>query len=146
MYVIKSSGKAVGHYYGRAEIELARIDAARSKVMQERAEEASTLLKALANAQRLRILCLLVVAREMSVGQINERLPDLSQSALSQHLAKLREEGLVGTRREAQTVWYTLRDGPAQSVIATLYEAYCASKDRLKAPLSGSARSRKSRS
>lgn len=95
--------------------------------MQARAEDASRLLKVLGNAQRLRVLCLLV-NQEMSVGQINEELPDLSQSALSQHLAKLREEGLVRTRREAQTIWYALEDGPTQQVIATLYDIYCVPK------------------
>jgi len=74
------------------------------ELMQSRAEEASQLLKTLGNAQRLRMLCLLLDG-EMSVGQINEQLPELSQSALSQHLARLRGEGLVSTRREAQTVW-----------------------------------------
>jgi DNA-binding transcriptional ArsR family regulator len=93
--------------------------------MQSQAADASRLLKTLGNAQRLRVLCLLV-DREMSVGQINEQLPDLSQSALSQHLAKLREEGLVQTRREAQTIWYTLEHGPAQQIITTLYSIYCA--------------------
>ncbi|MEO6800061.1 MAG: metalloregulator ArsR/SmtB family transcription factor [Rhodanobacter sp.] len=92
--------------------------------MQSQAADASRLLKALGNAQRLRVLCLLV-DREMSVGQINEQLPDLSQSALSQHLAKLREEGLVLTRREAQTIWYTLKHGPVQQIITTLYGIYC---------------------
>lgn len=93
--------------------------------MQESAEEAARLLKTLANAQRLRVLCLLV-GKEMTVGQINDELPDLSQSALSQHLAKLREEGMVSTRRESQTIWYALVEGPAQGVIATLYGIYCA--------------------
>ena len=69
-------------------------------------------------------LCLLV-GSEMTVGQINEELPDLSQSALSQHLARLRDEGMVSTRREAQTIWYRLVDGPAQTLIATLYGIYC---------------------
>ncbi|MEO8848658.1 MAG: metalloregulator ArsR/SmtB family transcription factor [Casimicrobiaceae bacterium] len=90
-----------------------------------RAEDASRLLKTLGNAQRLRVLCLLVRG-ERSVGQINECLPELSQSALSQHLAKLRDEGVVRTRREAQTIWYELPEGPAQSIIATLYDTYCA--------------------
>lgn len=94
-------------------------------LMQARSEEASRLLKTLGNAQRLRMLCLLLDG-EMSVGQINEQLPELSQSALSQHLARLREENLVNTRREAQTVWYELPEGPAQSIIAALYEIYCA--------------------
>lgn len=92
--------------------------------MQASSEDASRLLKALGNAQRLRILCLLV-GNEMSVGQINEQLPDLSQSALSQHLAKLREESLVHTRREAQTIWYTLKHGPTEQIINTLYGIYC---------------------
>ena len=95
--------------------------------MQARAEEASRLLKALGNAQRLRVLCLLG-NQELSVGQINEELLDLSQSALSQHLAKLREEGLVRTRRESQTIWYTLEDGPARQIITTLYGIYCVPK------------------
>ncbi len=93
--------------------------------MQERAEEAAQLLKTLANAQRLRVLCLLV-GREMSVSQINDELSDLSQSALSQHLARLRDEGMVSTRRESQAIWYRLVEGPAQDVIATLYGIYCA--------------------
>jgi len=92
--------------------------------MHNRAEEASRLLKALANPQRLRVLCLLAGA-EQSVGQINEALPDLSQSALSQHLAKLRDEGIVRTRRESQTIWYSLEPGPAERIIETLYGIYC---------------------
>jgi len=115
-------------------------------LMQSRAEEASQLLKTLGNAQRLRMLCLLLDG-EMSVGQINEQLPELSQSALSQHLARLRDEGLVSTRREAQTVWYTLPAGPAHAIIATLYEIYCATgtdphnaKSRRARPAPGRAR------
>ena len=92
--------------------------------MRERAETAAQLLKTLGNPQRLRVLCLLV-DNELSVGQINEELPDLSQSALSQHLARLREEGLVRTRREAQTIWYALESGPAETIIAALYGIYC---------------------
>lgn len=99
-------------------------------VMQSRATDASRLLKALGNAQRLRVMCLLV-DDEMSVGQINERLPDLGQSALSQHLAKLRAEGLVRTRRDAQTIWYALEPGPAERIIAALYDVYCATDQAL---------------
>jgi DNA-binding transcriptional ArsR family regulator len=93
--------------------------------MQASADDATRLLRALANEQRLRILCLLV-GSELTVGQINDHLPELSQSALSQHLARLRDEGLVSTRREAQSVWYTLPPGPAQAIIATLHGIYCA--------------------
>jgi len=92
--------------------------------MQDNADAAARLLRALANEQRLRILCLLVDG-ESTVGRINDCLPELSQSALSQHLARLRDEGLVATRREAQNVWYSLPDGPAQAIIATLHGIYC---------------------
>lgn len=91
--------------------------------MAAQAERAADLLKAMAHAQRLRVLCLLVEG-ERSVGEIN-RAVDLSQSALSQHLAKLRDEGLVATRKEAQTVFYRLADGPAVMVIQALHDAYC---------------------
>lgn len=93
--------------------------------MHGRAEEASELLKSLGNAHRLRILCLLVDG-EMTVGEINAHLRDLSQSALSQHLARLREQHLVSTRREAQTIWYALQDGPSQRIMLALHDIYCA--------------------
>ena len=92
--------------------------------MHAHAGEATRLLKALANEKRLQILCLLT-AGERSVGDINALL-DLSQSALSQHLAVLREEGLVQTRREAQNVFYALMPGPAAQVMHTLHGIYCA--------------------
>jgi DNA-binding transcriptional ArsR family regulator len=84
---------------------------------------AARLLKTLGNEKRLMILCLLVEG-EYSVGELNARL-DLSQSALSQHLAVLREDGLVETRREAQTIRYSLAEGPAHQIIATLHDIYC---------------------
>ncbi|CAM5781153.1 ArsR/SmtB family transcription factor [Castellaniella caeni] len=96
--------------------------------LQASSDDAARLLRALANAQRLRILCLLS-GDEMTVGQINEQLPDLSLSALSQHLARLRRQGLVTTRREAQSMWYSLPQGPAQVIIATLYRIYCAPQE-----------------
>ncbi|WP_386069591.1 ArsR/SmtB family transcription factor [Tahibacter sp. UC22_41] len=91
--------------------------------MAAEAERAAELLKAMAHPQRLRVLCLLVEG-ERSVGEINEDI-ELSQSALSQHLAKLREEGLVDTRKEAQTVFYRLAESPAVAVIRALHDAYC---------------------
>lgn len=91
--------------------------------MQEHAGEAARLLKALANERRLRILCLLATG-EHSVSEINDML-DLSQSVLSQHLAVLREENLVATRREAQMILYSLQSGPAAEVMATLYDIFC---------------------
>ena len=92
--------------------------------MRSHADDASRLLKALANPRRLLILCLLA-GGERSVGEINEQV-DLSQSALSQHLAVLRDEGLVHTRREAQAIYYSLASGPAFEVIQTLHRIYCA--------------------
>ena len=87
------------------------------------AGHAASLLKLLANEQRLRVLCLLIEG-ELSVGQINERVA-LSQSALSQHLAKLRAQKLVTTRRDAQTINYSLPGGPAKRLIGVLHDIYC---------------------
>lgn len=89
----------------------------------ESAHRAAALLRLLANEKRLMILCQLADG-ELSVGQIHARL-DLSQSALSQHLAMLREQGLVATRREAQMIHYRITDHAALKVIQTLAELYC---------------------
>ena len=87
------------------------------------AAEASAFLKALANEQRLCILCTLL-EKPLSVSELNEEV-DLSQSALSQHLAVLREEGLVKTRRKAQSIYYGLASTQARRVIETLHSIYC---------------------
>ncbi|RDB43356.1 ArsR family transcriptional regulator [Halomonas sp. DQ26W] len=81
-------------------------------------DQATALLKALANDNRLRILCLLDDS-ELSVTELNQRL-SLSQSALSQHLAILRREGLVTTRRASQTIYYSLEGEQARELIETL--------------------------
>jgi len=91
--------------------------------MQAHACEASALLKAMGNEQRLLILCLLV-DKELSVSELQAEM-DLSQSALSQHLAVLREADFVNTRREAQTVFYSLPNGPIKKVMQTLHKIYC---------------------
>ena len=93
------------------------------EAMRTHASEAARLLRALANDKRLMLLCLLVEG-ERSVGELNAKV-NLSQSALSQHLAVLRSDGLVTTRREAQTIYYALADGPAQRIIETLHGIYC---------------------
>lgn len=87
------------------------------------AEDAARLLKALANSARLQVLCSLVDG-ELSVGQINENVA-LSQSALSQHLAILRREGLVSTRRSGQTIYYALAGKAVQRVLEVLHDIYC---------------------
>jgi ArsR family transcriptional regulator, virulence genes transcriptional regulator len=94
------------------------------ELVQEYAGEAAQLLKALGNEQRLLILCNLLDG-PLSVGELNQRV-ELSQSALSQHLAVLRELGLVDTRRESQTIIYSLPDGPVVRVMALLQDIYCA--------------------
>ena len=88
------------------------------------AAEAAALLKALANEQRLQVLCVLLDGPH-SVGEINSRVT-LSQSALSQHLAVLRDAQVVTTRRQSQTIFYELAPGPANRVMEALYAAYCA--------------------
>ena len=98
-------------------------DSTRIEEMYAHAGDAAHLLKALGNEQRLLILCHLL-ARPLSVGELNERL-ELSQSALSQHLALLREGGLVDTRREAQSIFYSLPPGPVTRIMALLQDIYC---------------------
>jgi len=84
---------------------------------------ATALLKALGNEVRVMILCELAQG-ERSVGQI-QSVVGVGQSALSQHLARLRRDGLVATRREAQTIFYSIASDEALSVMATLYDIYC---------------------
>lgn len=91
--------------------------------MAEHAEDAAQLLRALANPNRLMVLCVLSEG-EVSVGELNARVP-LSQSALSQHLSVLRRDGLVLTRREQQSIYYRLADGPAVRIIGALHDLYC---------------------
>ena len=89
------------------------------------AYEAARLLKLLANEKRLVILCFLATRGEMPVGALAEAL-GLSQSALSQHLAKLRRDGLVLFRRESQTLHYRLADPRVVRVLGVLEEIFCA--------------------
>ncbi len=91
--------------------------------LQANARKASTLLKAMSNERRLLILCHLSLG-EKSVGELEE-LVGLSQSALSQHLARLRRDKLVSTRRNAQNIYYSLHGDEAKRIMATLHEIYC---------------------
>jgi DNA-binding transcriptional ArsR family regulator len=91
--------------------------------MRKHAPDAAGLMKALGNESRLMILCTLAEG-EHSVGELNAMVP-LSQSALSQQLAKLRGQGIVTTRRESQTIYYSLSDGPATRVIRLLNDIFC---------------------
>lgn len=94
------------------------------KDLASNSEDAAALLKALANPHRLMILCELHNG-ERSVSALEAVVP-LSQSALSQHLAKLREGGFVATRREAQTIYYSLADRRVARLIGVLHELFCA--------------------
>ena len=100
--------------------DLATLDIARFEAS---AAQAARLLRTLGNERRLMILCQLADG-ERSVGEL-QPLVGLSQSALSQHLAVLREEGAVATRREGQTIWYRVPDPAAVKVLATLAEIFC---------------------
>jgi DNA-binding transcriptional ArsR family regulator len=92
--------------------------------MQQGAEEAATMLRTLGNEQRLLLLCLLVDHGELSVGELHAHV-DLSQSALSQHLARMRADGLVAYRRDAQTLHYRIADPRVERVLATLKNVFC---------------------
>jgi ArsR family transcriptional regulator, virulence genes transcriptional regulator len=91
--------------------------------MMAHASDAADFLKALANDQRLAILCTLLPGPH-SVSQINERV-HLSQSALSQHLAVLRESGLVSTEKQSQTVYYSVCDDRARQLLGVLHDCFC---------------------
>ena len=97
-----------------------KIDTA---TLRKNANQASQLLKTIANPHRLMILCTLLDG-ELSVGELNDRM-DISQSTLSQHLAILRQSGHVKTRREAQTIYYSLQSPEAELLMDCLYKIFC---------------------
>jgi len=96
------------------------------EALRKNAAEAAGMLRMLSHEARLAVLCELVDG-ERTAGELVDS-SGLSQSALSQHLAKLREEGLVTTRREAQSIHYRLADQKAARIIALLHELYCKGK------------------
>lgn len=92
--------------------------------LQTGAAQAAALLRAVGNEHRLLVLCLLIEHGEMSAGALNEFIP-LSQSAFSQHLAKMRDEGLIAYRREAQTLHYRIANPDVGRLIAALKAIFC---------------------
>jgi DNA-binding transcriptional ArsR family regulator len=86
--------------------------------------EVADILRALGNERRLMILCKLVEAGEMTVGALVEAV-GLSQSALSQHLAKMRDENIVTFRRDSQTLWYRISDPRIEQLMAELHRLFC---------------------
>ena len=95
-----------------------------SDVMEQAADQASDLLKALSNRHRLLIICQLIDG-ERSVGELAAFL-SLRDSTVSQHLALLRKDGLVAARRDGQTIYYSIASDPAREVLKTLYQVFCA--------------------
>lgn len=93
------------------------------KAMRRHAAKAAAMMAALSHEARLRVLCDLVLGERMA-GELVER-SGLSQSALSQHLAKLREQGLVATRREGQSIFYSIADPDAARILGVLHDIYC---------------------
>jgi DNA-binding transcriptional ArsR family regulator len=104
--------------------QMGAADAVALKKLAKQAGEAAQLLKLLGNEKRLLILCFLAVRGEMTVGELVV-VVKLSQSALSQHLARLREDGLVTFRRTSQTLHYRAADKRALRVLQVLKEIYC---------------------
>jgi DNA-binding transcriptional ArsR family regulator len=100
------------------------LEASTSDAMEAKAEEASRVLTAMANAKRLLVLCSLVEG-ERSVGQLAQTV-GLNQAALSQHLGKMRALNLVATRRDGQTIFYRLASREVREILETLYRLYCA--------------------
>ena len=92
--------------------------------LEKAAAEVAGVLRAVANERRLIILCKLVEWGEGNVNALAETV-GLSQSALSQHLAKMRDEGLVTYRRDSQTLWYRIADTRIEDLLATLHKLYC---------------------
>ncbi|MGE5168730.1 MAG: ArsR/SmtB family transcription factor [Rudaea sp.] len=105
--------------------------------LQGNAQRAAKLLKAMSNPARLVVLCQLAYA-ERSVGEL-ERAVGLSQSGISQHLAVLRREGVVSSRRVRQTVLYSLASREVVAVMSTLYSLFCSSDARLPAAVEAGA-------
>ena len=100
------------------------MDHTQSISLESAAANVAAILQTLGNEKRLLVLCRLVEQGEATVGSLAS-IVGLGQSALSQHLAKMREEGLVTTRRDAQTIWYRLADPRIERLLETLHDLYC---------------------
>lgn len=100
------------------------VDTLAASDFEAHAAEAAQFLKLLANEHRLLVLCHLLTGGETSVSSLVDEV-GLSQSALSQHLAKLREDGLVTFRRESQTLFYRVSDTRAERVLVVLKDIFC---------------------
>ena len=106
-----------------APLKTAAVNASDLAELQQHARQAADMLKQLGNENRLMILCSLI-NDELSVGKLH-KITNLSQSALSQHLASLRNAKLVQTRRQAQTIYYSLLGDDSIKIISVLKSIYC---------------------
>lgn len=105
-----------------------KLDELDLEAWQSGASQVSTVLKSVGNERRLLILCQIVAHGEMSVGGLEKEL-DLSQSALSQHLARMRADGILETRRDGLTIYYSIADPRIEDLMSTLYGLYCGQKE-----------------
>lgn len=92
--------------------------------LEKKASAVAETLQAIGNARRLMLLCKLLEHGEVRATDLARDI-GLSQSACSQHLARMRDEGLVAFRRDRQTLWYRIADARVETLLATLYELYC---------------------
>ena len=95
-----------------------------TKNFESQAMEVADIFRALANEKRLMIICKLVELGEAKVSALADDV-GLTQSALSQHLAKMRNEGIVAYRRDAQTLWYRVADARIEKLFATMHGLFC---------------------
>lgn len=95
--------------------------------IKDNASKASSLLKAISHESRLLILCMLL-KKEMTVGELAKH-SDLSQSAFSQHLLVLKNNGLIKSRKESLNVYYSIKDPAVEKILQTLYSIYCKDDD-----------------
>jgi len=107
-------------------------DLSAMQALKTKAPQAAELLRQLANANRLMILCH-IAQEERSVGQLEQDL-GIKQPSLSQQLAELRQFGLVKTRRESRSIYYSIAEGPAAAVMAMLYEIFCNEGQAMQGP------------
>ncbi|OJT95935.1 MAG: transcriptional regulator [Alphaproteobacteria bacterium 65-7] len=120
-----------------------KIQNSETDKMRTQAAAAEEMLKALANRHRLMILCQLN-SGESSVGDLATML-GVRDSTVSQHLALLRKDGLVATRRDGQTIWYALASEPVRRLVSTLYDIYCGPQAVCAAPKSNKKGARRAR-
>lgn len=96
--------------------------------LERNAQKVSSILKAIGNDKRLLLLCKIVEHGEVTAGSL-VGIAGLSQSAMSQHLSKMRDEGIITFRRDSQTLWYRLSDNRIEELIMTLHRLYCVDQD-----------------